>query len=580
VFGLTGGGIMHLVDAVSRSEAVSLQAVHHEEFAGVAADGYSRAGKPYGVAMATTGPGVAHLFAALAAAWQDSSPVIFLTGQVKMADSSDINNLMVRQNGTFEFDAGPSFSPICKKFMTLTTPKQALAAIEEAVILCRSGRPGPVVLELPLDVQGFQVTLDDVPEADLFNLTGPEHAASDKSVEYGSSIRERLEASEKPVFLIGAGVVRAALHQSLTTTLNELGLPYLVTQFAREAGVLAHPYYMGSPGIKANRSANLALSESDLVIAIGTSLHQQVVGWDKQAFRDLPSWKIWSEIDLETLEARSDLVDEKFSLSVEDSMSVISEVIEGLSVGKTETWSPWRARCENLRELYLLHFPTHDAVEGRVCLYRVVSTLSDHSSKFTAAVTDAGTAWYALPQHFFPNPGSKFISSGSFGSMGMALPFAIGAAHSTGGKVLALTGDGSLMTCLSELATLRQSLLPIVLIINSNNGYQSINSTQDRYFNGRRIGTDSTNGVWIPDLRKVAETFEIPFRLVQNYSQLENVLAEVTNATWSGPVIVEVRTFEDQVVEPYVASFMDEHGVMSSGNLSSMLPAMPRYSHG
>ena len=572
VFGLTGGGIMYLIDALARSGEVSFQAVHHEEFAGVAADGYARAGKSYGVAFATTGPGAAHLFAAVAAAWQDSSPVVFVVGQVKTADSSFIQGLEMRQNGTFEFDTTRTFSPICKSVEVVDSPGRAVDVIERAIALCRSGRPGPVLIEFPLDVQGVAIPLS-LGEQAVDNAA----PTSGESEEVHEGLREllvdALTASSRPLVLIGAGVIRAGKQDQLADLLNDAGVPYVVTQLARGGGRSEHPLYLGSPGIKANRSANLAVSECDLLIAIGTSLHQQVTGWDAGAFRSLPSRKIWCELDATTVSARRDMVDDAFNISVEVAAATLTAAMEGVNLNDCAgSWDEWGQHCVSLRDNFMLHYPSHAEVEGRMCLYRAVSRLADFSSDFTAVVTDAGIPWYALAQHYFPSRGSHYISSGSFGAMGMALPMAIGAAAATQGRVLALTGDGSLMTCLSELATLRQSELPIVLVINSNEGYLSIKTTHDRYFGGRRLGTDETTGVFIPKLSSLAATFGLPYRLVRSDIELAAVMAEVTSSTWSGPVMIELVTYVDQKVEPIVESRRNPDGSFSSATLADMSP--------
>ncbi len=572
IFGLTGGGIMHLLDSVKRASGLKFQAVHHEEFAGVAADGYARSGKKYGVAFATTGPGATHLFTAVAAAWQDSSPVVFVVGQVKSADSSRLNGLAVRQNGTFEFDSFDSFSPICKKVYVPSTPSEAVLAIEDALGLCTSGRPGPVLIELPLDIQGSLVPS----HLALFS----EEASSQSSLEFdspaGREFRKKLisslSVSSRPLFLLGSGCVRAKVSEQFTDLLDRIGIPYVVTQFARQAGRIEHKLYLGSPGVKANRSANLAVSECDLLVAIGSSLHQQVTGWDSRAFSGLPSQKIWTEIDPDTVQARKSLVDDVFPLSSEQVLSEILAIDFEADYRELERTVSWKDRCLELRTKFLLHFPESEPESERICLYKAVTVLSEFSNQIQVITTDAGLPWYAVAQHYFPSKGSAYISSGSFGSMGMALPFAIGAAHANDGKVVAFTGDGSLMTCIQELATLRESNLNVILIVSSNEGYGSIKSTQDRFFEGRRMGTDSSNGVWIPSISALSKVFEIPFFKCRDEAELRDVLRQVTSEDWIGPAMVEVMTLVQQKIEPFIASRQDEQGNFMSADLAHMLP--------
>jgi acetolactate synthase-1/2/3 large subunit len=524
------------------------------------------------VAFATTGPGATHLFTAVAAAWQDSSPIVFVVGQVKSNDSSRLNGIPVRQNGTFEFDSYQSFSPICKKVYVPSSPSEAVLAIDDALKTCISGRPGPVLIELPLDIQGAQVP--------SYDSQPPQREPAQFSSEFDYTAEEEfrkllissLSLSSRPLFLIGSGCVRANVYEQLTDLLDQIGMPYVVTQFARQAGRIEHDLYLGSPGVKANRSANLAVAECDLLVAIGTSLHQQVTGWDGQAFSNLPSRKIWTEIDSDTTHARQSLVDKAFPLSSEQVLSQLLSIDHGIGYRELERTADWKKRCLELRTRFLLHYPSSKAETDRMCLYKAVSVLSEFSKRIQTITTDAGLPWYAVAQHYFPSQGSAYISSGSFGSMGMALPFAIGAAHAKEGKVVAFTGDGSLMTCVQELATLRESMLNVILIVSSNEGYGSIKSTQDRFFDGRRMGTDSSNGVWIPSMAGLAKVFEIPFFKCRNESELRDVFNRLTSDEWVGPAMVEVMTLVEQKIEPFVASSQDKQGKFRSGSLSNMLP--------
>lgn len=569
VFGLTGGGIMHLVDAIALNGQVKFQPVHHEEFAGVCADGYARSGKRFGVAFGTTGPGAAHLFSACAAAWQDSVPVIFIVGQVKTSDSSKLLGLKVRQNGTFELDCVGSFSTITKKSTISSSASDAIFAIDEAIELCQAGRPGPVLLEIPLDVQGMKIP--DGLESSYVSVNST-HVDSDKEERFRLKVKDLLSQAERPIVLVGSGVVRSNSHQQLREFCDRSGIPFVVTQFARELGRLENPLFLGSPGVKANKSANLGLSEADLIIAVGTSLHQQVVGWNARAFAELPSRKIWTEIDEDTLKARAHLVDYSFQIESLRSLELLQETLSEINLNRASL-DRWRQRAMTLRERYLLHFPQHEEVSNRFCLYELVSALSARAERFRAVTTDAGLAWYAVPQHFFLSAGSSFISSGSFGAMGVGLPLAIGSATATQQPTLCITGDGSIMMCLQELATLSSSRLPILLVVNSNGGYLSIKSTHDKFFSGRKIGTDDSNGVFIPSIEELAKTFRIAYSKVRSVQELETLLDDDKCKNLREPLIIEAMIYEDQKIEPVLVSRLNpKTGQMESGGLQDLEP--------
>ena len=569
IFGVTGGGIMHLVDSISRSKNIKLICTHHEEFAGVAADGYARTGKPYGVAIGTTGPGAAHLFTAIAAAWQDSSPVLFIVGQVKTEDSLNIQNLTVRQNGTFEFDTTKAFATIAKKVLILEKSKEAPERIEQAIRLMQEGRPGPVVIEIPLDIQGEEVENDK----DKRQLEKTSDQTEIDISTAKNSILTALKKAKRPLVLLGIGCIRSRVNHQIVEALEKAQIPYICTQFAREGGRRTDQLFMGSPGIKGNRCANLAMMKCDTLIALGTSLHQQVIGWDSEQFKNSPSWKIWFEIDPNTQSARSKLVNEAFLLSAQDASKALISEAQKITIEKQD-WKDWNDLLGLWKSKYMLHYPNHEQCNKRICLYRLVSVLDKHAEKFSAVVTDAGQAWYALAQHYFLPEGSHYISSGSFGAMGMALPLAIGAASATKRTVLALTGDGSAMMSLSELATLKAQNLPVVLVINNNNGYVSIRSTHDRYFDGRKIGTDSSNGLFIPEFNSIASTFGIPYRAAHTEKQLEEIMNTLPTDKAKGPTIIDVYTYSDQVVEPAVTSRRADDGTFTSASLDDMDPTI------
>lgn len=573
VFGLTGGGIMHLIDAITLSKSVKFQAVHHEEFAGVCADGYARSGKKFGVAFATTGPGAAHLFTAAAASWQDSVPVLLIVGQVKTSDSSRLKGIHVRQNGTFELDTIDAFSTVTKKASIVRDAEEAMKAINEAIDLCQSSRPGPVLLEIPIDVQAMHVPV--LPSSDSENQSSSEKLEVINE-EFFDILESAFQNSKRPLLIFGAGVTRSNSEPLIDNFTRFVQIPYTVTQFARGLGNAEHDFYLGSPGVKANRSANIGICEADLVIAVGTSLHQQVIGWNEEAFKNLHSLKIWTEIDQHVIDSRKHLV--QHALNIETSIA-LQTLIEFFSKNPhiLARFEDWRNHASGLREKYLLHFPRQNPEPDRFSLYRAISCLSKVSNRFASTVTDAGITWYVVAQHYFPSHGTRFISSGSFGAMGMALPLAIGSAHALRKPVLCITGDGSLMTCLQELATLAQSRLPILVIVNSNDGYLSIRTTHDKFFEGRKIGTDSSNGVLIPNIKDVAGLFGIDYRCVSNEIEFERVLNSKELVELDSPLVIEIRTFVNQVVEPVIVSKIDERsGQMVSGSLIDLHPPIDR----
>lgn len=575
-FGMTGGGIMHLIDAVVRNSQVRFVSFHHEASAGLAADAYARSGAPFGVVLATTGPGVANVFTAVVGAWQDSVPILVIAGQVKKQDSTHLQSLSLRQNGTFEFDSLSSYSHVTKGTFILEDPEKFDAVFEQAVAAATEGRPGPVILELPLDIQGFNLESkrEDRPSSESARTadTRLEDAAL-------GVLKEELSKARKPLVILGAGLLRAGCWEPLVDELRACEIPYVVTQFARQLGSLDDPLYLGSPGIKANRSANLAVASADLLVAVGTSLHQQVIGWSQEEFSRLPSTKIWFEIDPATIDARGHLVDYSFNLNSQKASDIVREALAALSAnGDWPGSKEWKAKCRELRSQFLWHFPSRDPQAEGVCLYKAIQSLTSRREQIRSLTTDAGVVWYALAQHYFPQRGSLYISSGSFGAMGMALGYAIGSAEGRGGPVVCMTGDGSLMTMVQDLATLKVGGYPILLIVNNNDGYLSIRTTHDKFFEGRKVGTDESNGVFIPRISRLAETFGLDYLEARTLTEFEAGVDKFLGETSPGPLILEIFTSRNQSVEPYVQSSVDEDGTFRSGSLADMFPPIQELS--
>jgi acetolactate synthase-1/2/3 large subunit len=435
----------------------------------------------------------------------------------------------------------------------------------------REGRPGPVVIEIPLDVQGAAVD----PQHRKPTVAGYTSPVAGDTTGARDSIALALSRAHRPLVLLGIGTIRAECNKQIVKALDQAGLPYITTQFAHGAGRRDDPLFLGSPGIKSNRSANIAMMNCDTLIAIGTSLHQQVIGWDSDQFKCSPSHKIWFELDSDMLATRGGLVNEAIQLSAQDAGTALIDELAKLN-GPPQRWQDWRELTFDWRAKYLLHYPSHADVSDRMCLYRVVSALDQRADEFAAVVTDAGLVWYVVAQHFFVAEDCYFISSGSFGAMGMALPMAIGAAAATRRPVLAITGDGSTMMCLSELATLKAQNLPVLLVVNNNDGYVSIRSTHDRYFEGRKIGTDGSNGVFIPEFQSVAATFGLPYQAAHSQVELEYALDEILDQGIDGPVLLEVFTYSDQAVEPLVTSRRGPDGKFVSSFFDDMDPPIDK----
>lgn len=561
VFSLTGGGIMYIIDAIARAPFVDLICVQHESFAGIAADAYTRAGKTVGVAIGTTGPGVTNLFTSIAAAWQDSSPVLFLGGQVKTSDSSRINKMRnLRQNGTFEFDAIDCFRPVTKYSNIIQNPVDGIMMLEEALNAMLSGRTGPAYIEIPLDIQGANLPLEAI------NTYWKERKLI---LEYEVNNHQNIEqqvisVGVAPIFIFGAGVLRARGENACREIARKFKIPYMVTPLAKSVGYHDDEYYQGVLSIRGNRSANIISQQADTIIIIGCSMHQQIVGWDPLLFNQRAK-KYWFEVDDVIVSQRKD------ALNIENTFSM--DVIQSLRYLKSNitlenNLQEWLSYCGRIKSKFLEHIPSI----ADFSLYDALDEVNKYMDKFGAVVTDAGQPWYIVPQALKFKENNTFISSGSFGSMGMTLPYIVGASQSCNKPVLGVIGDGSMMMCISELATLNTIDSSFILLIVNNSGYRSIKVTQDKFFEGRRLGTDNSNGVFIPDYKSLVPCFGIEYRSAKSKYALKTILRDTLKNADTIKLVIEVFTSKLETIEPLVVSKMNDEGIFENTTIDHMYP--------
>lgn len=562
IFSVTGGGVMHIVDALYRSNDVSLVSTHHEQSAGVAADAYSRYGKRLGVAMGTTGPGVTNLFTSVAAAWQDSSTVLYIAGQVKKDDSKRLSGLDgLRQSGTFEFDSIPSYTPITKFAGIISSAAEGIVLLEEAIFKMLDGRPGPALIEIPLDVQGEKLFKSDIKIAPFQTTKVPEDETLDL----------KFESIHKPLFIFGAGVVKANKVQECRALANKLGIPYIVSAFGKEVGCEDDEYYSGVIGLRGNRSANILSQQAGTIFIIGCSMHAQICGWDPEMFNPSAK-KFWFEIDDNVVSARAAKlkIEKVYKVSVEKSIAALAQQLQPESTQN----SPWIDYAKRIKANYIQHFPPAKAGSDLLCTYRALDVFNKYTDMFSSVVTDAGQPWYIVPQVIQIKKDTKFISSGSFGSMGMALPYIVGASISAGPHskpVLGFTGDGSVMMCMPDFATLKSINCSFVAVIINNNGYRSIRTTHDKFFNKRNIGTDSSNGLFFPDFEKLSAVFELDYVKINSYETLDVELSRIAELE-RPKIVMEIFVDNEQDIEPLVVSTMAADGKFVNSALDHMYP--------
>jgi len=567
VFMVTGAGIMHLTDGVASHPKLQAICPHHEQTSSMAIDAYSRASENFGVGFFTSGPGGTNAVTGLCGAWQDSVPCLFISGQVKKKETT--NNAKIpglRQFGVQELDMIPIVKYACKYATTLNDPNKVKYEFEKAVHIAKSGRPGPVWIQIPMDVQSSII--------DETKLNGFEHddvipTASDAEVD---KIIKLLKKSKRPVIIAGQGIRISGAISLLEKFTSKFKIP-VVTPFLGIDTIKSDLLqYVGKTGVKGDRPANFAVQNSDLIIAIGTSLHVTVIGYTYKHFAR-EAKKIVIDIDKKSHKKKTIDID---SFILSDAKKFFEKIIKFTENETLNDYAKWIKQCNEWKKKYPVCLPEYKQNKKSLNSYLLIDTLCKHSKKNDIFVSDAGGTYYATCQAIqLTKPGQRYIPSGAMATVGYSLPAAIGISVATNkGRVIALTGDGSFQQNLQELQTIIEYNLPVKLFVLNNDGYESIRVSQKNYFDNRLIGESNQSGLSFPDTLKIAKAYGIKAVRIRNYQELENKLDGILN--FDKAVIVDVIIPRDQPIIPTVSSVVNPDGTMSSRPLEDMAPFLDR----
>lgn len=562
VFLLNGGMMMHLVDTLGRPGGLRYICNHHEQASAMAADGYARRSGKLGVCYATSGPGATNLLTGLVGAWQESTPLLFLTGQSKSTQTihgAGIPDL--RQFGTFEVDIVPIVQSVTKYAQLVMDPLTIRYHLEKALHIAMSGRPGPVLLDLPLDVQGALIDPDQLP-----GYT-PETAQLAPQASSIDSIMTLLNAAKRPLILAGYGIRCANAVQQFRQLVETFNIPVVTTQLGKDVLFYEHPLFVGHSGPKGDRPGNFAVQTADLILSIGCSLHAQSTGWESDLFAP-DAVKIQVDLDQAVLAREQVNVSHKIQAgSLEFIDAMLAQPAPAVDC------APWRACCHAWKQRYPVRLEAHERSAEGINFYHFAEALSTALDQDACVVADAGSAFYVMGQAWRLKSGQRFISSGSLGAMGFALPAANGAAAADATRpTVCVTGDGSLMTNVHELATMSHYHLNVKLFVINNDGYVSMRNTQRDFCAGHYVGADRDSGVFIPTMESLAASYGLPF--IRCVAEDDLNAAIMKTMAIEGPVLCEVVAMRDQKIIPTVVSVKLPDGRMQSSQIHNMSPLL------
>ena len=563
VFLVTGGGAMFLNDALGKEKRIRYVCNLHEQACAMAAEGYARVRGIPGVVSVTTGPGGTNALTGIVGAWLDSVPMLILSGQVKTSTTlSACPELKLRQLGDQELNIVDVVSPITKYAKMITDPAEIAAELNKAWHLCQTGRPGPVWLDIPLNVQSALMpeTAEVLPEMGSF--PEPEESLVDEVV-------RRLKKAVRPVILAGGGVRNGGMAEKFARFVQKWNIPVLTGISGIDLIPSDHRLFFGRPGILGERCANFIMQNSDLLLVIGCRMGIRQIGY---AFGSVApgAYKIMVDIDEGELNKPTFQADLKIRTDAGKFLSVLLQKLPDLP--EKETWFSY---CKELKERFPVILKEHRERTDYVSSYVFPEILSRNCPDDTVIVTGNGCAYTSTFQALPVKDGMRVFANQGCASMGYGLPAAIGAAFAAGKRcVCCITGDGSIQMNLQELQTVVSYGLPLKIFVYNNDGYLSIKLTQNAFFRGAKMGSDPESGVRLPDLEKIAAAYTIPFCRLCTNKEAEEKLPEIFSC--SGAVLVEVMTDPLEVLGPKASSKQLPDGTIVSAPLEDLAPFLNR----
>ena len=568
VFMITGGGAMHLNDAIGRCDRLHYVCCHHEQACSIAAQGYYRLTNRLAAVNVTTGPGGTNAITGVYGAWVDSLGVVVISGQVKWETLVRSTGLPLRQLGDQEVDITKLVEPITKYAVMITDPQSIRYHLEKAIHLARTGRPGPVWLDIPMNVQGANIDPATLPGFDPGEEAGS--AASATLDADCARIIEKLASAERPVIYAGAGIRLAGVADELVAVAERLRIPIATGFNAHDIIASDHPLFVGRPGTIGDRGGNFAVQNADVVLVLGCRLNIRQVSYAWEHFARA-AYKII--VDIDPLELKKPTV--KPDLGVHAN---VADVVRRLCAApavkgeKREAWIEW---CRERRRRYPVVLPEYWQGTNGVNPYCFADSLFDALAPDDIVVTGDGTACITTFQAAKLKRGQRLFSDSGSAPMGFDLPAAIGACIGAGRKrVVCVTGDGSVMLNLQEMQTIRGYDLPVKIFLLNNNGYHSIRQTQRNFFPGNDVGSGPESGVTFPDFQRVAYGFDVPFRRACEHGELAAAIRDTLREP--GPAICELVLDLSQPFSPKVSSKRLPDGRMVTAPLEDMAPFLPR----
>lgn len=567
VFLLPGGGAMHLIDAMGRCPKLAYVANLHEQASSIAAEAYARVNENIGVAVVTTGPGGLNAVTGVAGAWIESVPMLVVSGQVKRADR--IGDSGVRQRGAQEADIVSVVRPITKYAVTVEDPQTIRWHLEKALHLARSGRKGPVWIDVPLDVQGSRIDPASLPGFEA----AAEPATADGLSGQVAQVLSLIAAAERPLILAGHGIRLGGAADAFRQLAQRLQIPLVATWNAMDLLHFDHPLFVGKPGAVGLRAGNFAVQNCDLLVSLGARLDNVVTAYNPVGFA-AHARKVVVDIDPHEMAKHAMPIDVAI---LADCARAVEEMLRQAAPAPHSRHAAWRERCQEWKQRWGSNDgkPMDETAPGPISHVLFASALSDELPEDQLIVTgSSGLGVEMFYSNYRVRRGQRVFLTSGLGAMGYGLPAAIGACLANGGRPMTLIeSDGSLQLNVQELNTLTALNLPIRIFLMNNQGYASIRTTCRNYFDGRYVGTGPEAGLSLPDPVTMANAFGVPAMRIETAAGLRDGIRAMMAQT--GPILCDVRLLPNEDLWPRVSAIPQPDGSMISMPLEDMTPLLP-----
>jgi acetolactate synthase-1/2/3 large subunit len=569
IFTVAGAGNVHLLDSMRRNEQVEYICNHHEQASAMAMYAYSRVTNNFGACIVTTGPGATNAITGACSAWVDSIPGLIISGQVKTSDT--IRDTKVRQFGIQEINIIDMVTPITKYAAMIRDPQTIRFELEKAIYYAKEGRPGPVWLDIPLNIQAAQIEPDK-----LIGFLPPKSLPAQENSLLKRQAEETinlLNRAERPILLAGHGIRLANALPEFAQLMEKLQIPVLTTWNAIDLLPSDHELYVGRPGIYGQRGANFAIQNSDFFLSIGSRLSIPQVGYEYSQFARAAK-KVYVDIDPHELN--------KFPISPDivveaDAKEFIHELLTAIETSHTKpNIVAWKNRCHQWRDKYPVDLPEYALKNSPVNIFHFISVLSDELANDELILpTASGSGFTSIHQTLRIKNGQRCFTSNGFAEMGFDLPGAIGACIGANMKrVVTVTGDGGVQMNIQELQTIIHHNLPIKLFILNNDGYLTIRHTENALFNGMQSGTNPETGVSIPNMQKLGHAYGFKTFRIDRHDHMRETIRNVLNEP--GPVICEMVMDPTQLLVPKTSFKQLPDGRMISPPIEDLYPFLDR----